>query len=329
MAVLNGQNDRDNQAKRTSVPQGFHTPRPIPLKDRASILFVERGQLDVIDGAFVMLDANGVRTVIPVGGLAAIMLEPGTRASHAAIALAARAGTLLVWVGEAGVRLYATGQPGGARSDKLLWQCRLALDPDARLKIVRRMFQVRFGERAPDRRSVDQLRGIEGVRVRTIYQGLAKQFGVIWKRRDYDPGNFDISDVPNRCLSAATSCLYGITEAAVLAAGYAPALGFLHTGKPLSFVYDIADLYKFETVVPEAFRIAGLHAKGRLDKPVDMAVRHACRDAFRRSNILSRLIPAIEDVLSAGELAPPAAPEDAVLPAFVDPVSIADEGQRG
>lgn len=308
---------------------GAAPPRPIPLKDRASIVFVEKGQLDVIDGAFVLVDVSGVRTVIPVGGLAAIMLEPGTRASHAAVALAARAGTLLVWVGEGGVRLYSTGQPGGARSDKLLWQCRLALEPNARLKIVRRMFQVRFGETAPERRSVDQLRGIEGVRVRTIYQGLARQFGVAWKRRDYDPGNFDVSDVANRCLSAATSCLYGVTEAAVLAAGYAPAVGFLHTGKPLSFVYDIADLFKFETVVPEAFRIAGQHARGKLDKPVEMAVRHACRDAFRKSHILSRLIPAIEDVLMAGDLPRPEAPPDAVLPAFPDPSPSGEEGQRG
>lgn len=308
---------------------GAAPPRPIPLKDRASIVFVEKGQLDVIDGAFVLVDGNGVRTVIPVGGLAAIMLEPGTRASHAAVALAARAGTLLVWVGEAGVRLYATGQPGGARADKLLWQCRLALEPDARLRIVRRMFEMRFGEPAPGRRSVDQLRGIEGARVRTIYQGLAKQFGVDWRRRDYDPGNFDLSDTPNRCLSAATACLYGLTEAAVLAAGCAPALGFLHTGKPLSFVYDIADLFKFETVVPEAFRIAGQHARGKLERPVDMAVRHACRDAFRKSNLLGRLIPAIEDVLMAGGLPRPEAPDDAVGPAFADPEPSGDEGHRG
>ena len=311
-----------------SLP-GAAPPRPIPLKDRASIVFVEKGQLDVVEGAFALVDSNGVRTVIPVGGLAAIMLEPGTRASHSAVALAARAGTLLIWVGEAGVRLYSTGQPGGARADRLLWQCRLALEPEARLRIVRRMFQIRFGEAAPERRSVDQLRGIEGARVRTIYQGLARQFGVQWRRRDYDPGNFDISDVPNRCLSAATSCLYGVTEAAVLAAGYAPAVGFLHSGKPLSFVYDIADLFKFETVVPEAFRVAGQHAKGKLDRPVDMAVRHACRDSFRRSSILARLIPAIEDVLTAGGLARPEAPEDAVPPAFQDPAPSGEEGQRG
>jgi CRISPR-associated protein Cas1 len=307
---------------------GAPPPTPVPLKERASIVFVEKGQLDVLDGAFVLVDATGVRTVIPVGGLAAIMLEPGTRTSHAAVALAAAAGTLLIWTGEAGVRLYAAGQPGGARSDKLLWQCKLALDPDARLAIVRRMSQIRFGEDAPERRSVDQLRGIEGVRVREIYKGLARQFGVEWRRRDYDQSQFDHSDIPNRCLSAATSCLYGVTEAAVPAAGYAPAIGFLHTGKPLSFVYDIADLVKFETVVPEAFRVAAAHAKGKLDRPTEMATRHACRDAFRRANILGRIIPLIEDVLSAGGLAPPTPPEDAVGPAFPDPAPTGDPGQR-
>lgn len=314
---------------RRSIP-GAPPPRPIPLKDRASIVFVEKGHLDVIDGAFVLVDANGIRTHLPVGGLACIMLEPGTRTSHAAVALAARAGTLLIWVGEAGVRLYATGQPGGARSDKLLWQCRMALDPDARLNIVRRMFQLRFGETAPSRRSVDQLRGIEGARVRTIYEGMARQFGVTWRRRNYDPAHWDVSDVPNRCLSAANACLYGITEAAVLAAGYAPAVGFLHTGKPLSFVYDIADLYKFETVVPEAFRVAGLYAKGKLlGKDPVRETRIACRDTFRKSHILSRLVPGIEDVLSVGGMERPEAFPDAVGPAFVDAPSSGEEGQRG
>lgn len=307
---------------------GLAPPKPIPLKERASIVFIERSQLDVIDGAFVAVDANGVRTHVPVGGIACIMLEPGARASHAAVALAARAGTLLVWVGEAGVRLYAAGQPGGARSDKLLWQARLALDDAARLKVVRKMFELRFNEAAPERRSVDQLRGIEGSRVRRLYELLAGKYGVNWRRRRYDPGAFDTADLPNRCLSAATSCLYGLTEAAVLAAGYAPAIGFLHTGKPLSFVYDIADLFKFDTVVPTAFEIAGKAAKGRLKLPAERAVRHACRDAFRRTKLLDRIIPTIEEVLEAGDIGRPPPPDDAVGPAFPDAEPSGDDGHR-
>jgi CRISPR-associated protein Cas1 len=308
---------------------GLPPPKPIPLKDRASLVFVEHAQLDVLDGAFVAVNADGTRTQLPVGGLAGIMLEPGARISHAAVALAARVGTLITWVGEGGVRLYSAGQPGGARADKLLWQARIALDDAARLRVVRKMYALRFSEEPPARRSIDQLRGIEGVRVRETYALLARQHGVAWTRRKYDPADWDASDVPNRCLSAATACLHGLSEAAILAAGYAPAIGFLHSGKPQSFVYDIADLWKLSTVVPEAFRIAGQAAKGRLDMPPERAVRLACRDAFRKTGLLAQIIPTIEEVLLAGDLPRPDPPPEALPPAFPDATPAGDEGMRG
>jgi CRISPR-associated protein Cas1 len=297
--------------------------KPIPIKDRLSILFVEKGQIDVLDGAFVVVDITGVRTHIPVGGVACLMLEPGTRVSHAAAALAARVGTLLVWVGEAGVRLYASGQPGGARSYRLLYQAQLALDETLRLKVVRKMYELRFNEKPPERRSVDQLRGIEGARVKQMYKLMAQQYRVDWNARNYDIDQWDAADVPNRCLSAATACLYGVTEAAVLAAGYAPAVGFIHTGKPLSFVYDIADLFKFETVVPVAFKVAATKPR-----ELEREVRLKCRDVFRQSRLLERIIPTIEEVLAAGDIQPPEPPEDAVGPAIPNPESMGDAGHR-
>lgn len=317
----------DNQGGASGVP-GLAPPKPIPLKDRASLVFVEHARLDVLDGAFVAVNADGTRTQIPVGGLAGIMLEPGARISHAAVALAARVGTLITWVGEGGVRVYSAGQPGGARADRLLWQAQIALDDAARLRVVRKMYAMRFGEEPPQRRSIDQLREIEGVRVRESYALLAQQHGVEWKRRSYDPKDWEAGDVPNRCLSAATACLHGLSEAAVLAAGYAPAIGFLHSGKPLSFVYDIADLFKLETVVPEAFRIAGQAARGRLEMSPDRAVRLACRDAFRHTGLLGRIIPTIEEVLSAGEVPRPTPPPEAMPIAFEDEQS-GDRGHRG
>lgn len=160
--------------------------KPLPMKDRISMVFVQYGQIDVLDGAFVVIDKNGVRTHIPLGSVACIMLEPGTRISHAAVNLAATVGTLLVWVGESGVRLYSSGQPGGARADRLLYQARLALDDELRLKVVRKMYEVRFGEPAPAKRSVEQLRGIEGARVRGTYKLLAQQYQVNWQARNYD-----------------------------------------------------------------------------------------------------------------------------------------------
>ncbi len=285
--------------------------RPIAIKDRSSIVFLEYGQVDVVDGAFVLIDESGIRVQIPVGGLACLMLEPGIRITHAAVSLAARVGCLLVWVGEAGVRVYAAGQPGGARADRLLYQAAAALDETARLRVVRAMYAMRFGEEPPARRSVDQLRGIEGARVRELYKALAQVHGVQWEGRRYDAQDWGKADVVNRCLSAGTSCLYGLSEAAILAAGYAPAIGFLHRGKPLSFVYDIADIFKFETVVPAAFTVAAAVERGQQrNVPVERQVRIACRNAFRTTKLLERIIPTIADLLAAsGISAPVEAPE--------------------
>jgi CRISPR-associated protein Cas1 len=298
--------------------------KPIPMKDRVSVIFIEKGNLDVLDGAFVVVDKTGIRTHIPVGSVACLMLEPGSRVSHAAVTLASRVGCLLVWVGDGGVRLYASGQPGGARADRLLYQAKLALDDTARLKVVRKMYALRFKEEPPERRSVEQLRGIEGVRVRKMYELLARQYGVVWKSRNYDYTEWESGDIPNRCLSSATACLYGICEAAILAAGYAPAVGFIHTGKPQSFVYDIADVFKFETVVPVAFRIAA-----KKPQQPEREVRIACRDAFRQSKILSRIIPSIEEILHAGGLERPKPHEEAVEIAIPNKEGIGDAGHRG
>jgi CRISPR-associated protein Cas1 len=170
--------------------------------------------------------------------------------------------------------------------------------------------------------------------VRETYKLLAQRHGASWDGRDYDPREWSTANTVNRCLSAATAALYGVTEAAVLAAGYAPAIGFLHTGKPQSFVYDIADIVKFETVVPEAFRVAAAAEHGRaldgqtVSDPV-AAVRRRCRDAFRRTDLLSRLIPLIEEVLSAGGLKLPEAPPEAMPVAFTDPAGLGDAGHRG
>lgn len=297
--------------------------KPIPIKERHSILFLQYGQLDVKDGSFVLIDKKGVRTHIPIGGIACLMLEPGTRVSHAAVAMAAEVGCLLIWVGEGGVRLYSAGQPGGARADRLLYQARLALDDSLRIKVVRAMYKYRFREEPPLRRSIEQLRGIEGARVRELYKMLAKQYGVEWKGRNYDYADWNKGDIPNRCISAATHCLYGICEAAILAAGYAPAIGFLHTGKPQSFVYDIADLFKFETVVPIAFQVAS-------KKPENPAreTRHCCRNSFRKHHVLKKLIPTIEEILAAGEIAPPEAHNEAVSMAIPNETGVGDVGHR-
>lgn len=298
--------------------------QPIPIKDRMTMVFVEKGELDVLDGSFVVVDSSGIRTHIPVGSVCCIMLEPGTRISHAAVSLAGRAGTLLIWVGEAGVRLYAAGQPGGARSEKLLYQASLALCEESRLLVARKMYCFRFGMSDVSKYSIEQLRGMEGARIRGFYKKFSGAIGSSWNGRKYDPKNKGASDVHNSCISAATACLYGLCEAAVLAAGYSPAIGFIHTGKARSFVFDVADLFKFETIVPMAMQIAA----GNPGNDLEGIVRRACRDVFRQTRLLSRIIPTIEEILAAGGMPVPEIPEDMLPPAFEEDSGIGDPGHR-
>lgn len=280
----------------------------IPLNDRQSYVFLEKGRIDVKDGAFVVIDEEGVRTQIPVGGLACILLQPGTRISHAAVHLASENGCLLVWVGDGAVRFYSAGKKLG-RPDNTLYQAKLALDGKARLQVVREMFRRRFDEEPPKKRSVDQLRGIEGSRVRRLYENLARRYGIDWKRRNYDPQDWSKGDLPNKCLSAGMACMYGVTEAAVNIAGYDPSIGFLHVGKRKSFVYDIADIYKFDLVVPLAFEVLS-----RNPPQVIRKIRLECRDRFRSDNLLKTLIEDINGILDAGGLDRPEPPDYTVGP---------------
>jgi len=167
------------------------------------------------------------------------------------------------------------------------------------------------------------MRGIEGSRVRKLYEILAERAGIKWNGRCYDYMDWDSGDMQNKCLSSATSCLYGVTEAAVLAAGYSPAIGFIHSGKPRSFVYDIADLFKFETVVPLAFQIAA-----KSPENPERAVRLACRDTFRETRLLKKIIPAIEEVLAAGGIPIPEEAPESLPPAIPNERGLNDVGHR-
>ena len=276
-------------------------PPLMPLKNRLAVFAVERGAVDVDGSALCVTDVRGVRAQLPVGAAVVLQLEPGTTITHAAVRLCAEHRTLVLWTGEAGVRVYSAGQEGAAHAYKLLRQARLALDPAARLAVAREMYRRRFYDEPPRRRSIEQLRGMEGARVRAIYRRMADDHGVRWDGRHYDRADWAGQDPANRALSAANACLYGVCHAAVLVAGYSAAVGFVHTGYPLAFVHDLADLYKMEVCVPAAFRVV---AEGHAD--VATRVRHVLRDAFRRVRLIERLVPGIETLLDAGEGLKPA-----------------------
>lgn len=257
------------------------------FRDSLSFLYAEHVRVDKHENAIALHDADGM-TPVPVATLAVLMLGPGSKITHSAINVLADNNCLVIWCGEESVRFYACGMGGTRSAERLIHQARLASDEQLRLQVVRRMYCMRFVEDIPEGLTVEQLRGMEGSRVRTAYAKASAETGVPWTGRNYDRTNWGSGDPVNRALSAANSCLYGLCHAAILSAGYSPALGFIHTGKQLSFVYDIADLYKVDLTVPLAFKIAAEPPPN-----LERAVRLACRDMFRETKLVEKIIPDI------------------------------------
>lgn len=267
------------------------------VRDSWTYLYTERCRIDREDKAIALHDETG-KTPVPCASLSVLMLGPGTNITHAAVQTLADNGCLIVWAGEEGVRFYAEGMGETRSSRHLIHQARLASDPSLRLQVIRRMYLHRFQERLDPSLTLQQIRGREGVRVRDTYAQASRDTGVPWRGRNYQRQNWRSADPVNRALSAANSCLYGVCHSAIVAAGYSPGLGFIHTGKMRSFVYDIADLYKTNVSIPAAFEVV---AEG--ESNIETRVRHRLRDHFRDQRMLPSIIGDIDWVLTVGSSA--------------------------
>ncbi|MBA4376532.1 MAG: type I-E CRISPR-associated endonuclease Cas1 [Anaerolinea sp.] len=293
------------------------------LRDSLSYLYVEHAVIERQDGAVLFMQETG-RTAVPAASLTLLLLGPGTTITHAAIGLLAESGCSTLWIGEDMQKFYAQGLGETRRAYHLLRQAEMVSDSDKRMNVVIKMYAMRFGYELPTDLSLEQIRGMEGARVRTAYSTLSRKFGISWQGRRYDRGSWSNSDPVNRALSAANAVLNGICHAAIVSGGYSPALGFLHTGKQLSFVYDIADLYKTEITVPIAFQIA---AEGPHD--IEIRARTACRETFREQKLLERILPDIDRLLDISEKEDLAGDDDPACPEpWWQPVEMAQEEKK-
>ena len=254
------------------------------LRDRMTFLYLEHCTLGRDNGAITVTDEKGI-VQVPAAGISVLLLGPGTRVTHRAMELMGDTGVAAVWVGEHGVRFYAHGRALSEYSRLLERQAERFSNQREHLEVVRKMYQLRFPDEDVSHLTTQQLRGREGSRVRTAYRKAAKATGVKWNGRVYDPNDFSAGDLVNQALSAGTACLYGLAFAVITALGCAPGLGFVHVKHEGSFVYDIADLYKAEVVIPLAFEVA---AQAPQDLPSVM--RRRVRDAMVEHHILERMV---------------------------------------
>lgn len=254
----------------------------VRAQDRVSFVYVERCVVHRDGNAITAMDHRGT-VHIPAATLGALLVGPGSNVSHQAMVLLAESGSTAVWIGEHGVRYYAHGR-GLAHSSRLIEaQAAAVSNQSTRLRVARTMYGMRFPDEDVSTSTMQQLRGREGARVRRLYRDHAERTGVSWTKRDYDTADFASGTPINQALSAATTCLYGVVHAVIVALGCSPALGFVHTGHARSFVFDIADLYKAECTIPVAFDVVA-------SDPEDIGAetRRAFRDSVRDGRLLVR-----------------------------------------
>jgi CRISPR-associated protein Cas1 len=263
------------------------------VADSLSFLYMESVRIAQDDTgvlAYVESPRGMEQVYIPTAALSCVLLGPGTSITQPAMATLARHGTSLVCVGAGGVRSYANIAPASLTTGWLEKQAKIWADDALRVQAASRMYRQRFDLDVPDDTTLAQLRGMEGQRVKAHYRLLAQKHRIPRFKRNYDPEKWDSQDPVNLALSAANTCLYGVVHAAVCALGCSPALGFVHSGTQLAFVYDVADLYKARLTIPLAF---ALHASTDPER----TARTRLREEFRLLRLLPTIVTDIQNLL--------------------------------
>lgn len=274
----------------------FHITRDMYplLKDRHPYIYLEHGRLEVDDSSIKWISADNYVVRIPCAMISTLLLGPGTSITHAAVQAIGASGCIICWVGEESLSFYAVGFPPTADTRKLNQQCNLAFDPEKRTNVARKMFSKRFPGVDLTGRTIQSMMGMEGVRVRAFYSEMSEKYGIEWRGRSYVPGCPEKSDSVNRALTFFNGLLYGILSSAIFSAGYTPRIGFIHSGSPLPFTYDLADLYKSYLTVELAFKI--------VSEKVNVFDRSALIDAFCERfcemRVLEHFVEEIDSLLS-------------------------------
>ncbi len=265
------------------------------VQDRITFIYLEHCKINRDNGAITVKTQSGI-TNIPAAAISVLLLGPGTDVTHRAMELIGDTGVTTIWVGEHGVRYYAHGRALTNHATLLLKQAQLVSNEKKHIQVARKMYQLRFPNEDVSKLTMQQLRGREGSRIRSLYREQAQKWNVAWGRREYKTDDYQSGDPVNKALSAGNACLYGLAHAVICALGCSPGLGFVHVGHELAFAYDIADLYKAETTIPIAFELAS-------ENPDDIgsAARRRLRDEMRKEHILDHMVHDIKFLLSDDE----------------------------
>lgn len=263
------------------------------VKDKYPFIYLERGRLEIDDASVKWIDSTGNVIRLPIATLNCLLLGPGTSVTHEAVKVTTAANCGICWVGEDSLLFYAAGQTPTSDTRNLRHQIELAADEKKSVEVARRMFARRFPDADLEGKSLQKMMGMEGYRVRQLYEEKAQEYGVGWQGRKFVQGKFELSDLTNQILTACNAALYGILSSSIHALGYSPHIGFIHSGSPLPFVYDFADLYKERLCIDLAFSLT-LQMGGRYNK---YKVANAFKDRVIEMDLLQTVAKDIDVIL--------------------------------
>lgn len=263
------------------------------VKDKYPFVYLEHGRLEIDDSSVKWIEATGHAISIPCATVNTILLGPGTSVTHAAIKSMSESNCTVCWIGSDSLLYYATGETPTANTYNLKKQISLYSNSKKKLETARTLFSFRFPDLELKEKSLSEMMGMEGYRVKELYKKVAEKYEIPWDGRNYIPGKINLSDTTNKILTCCNVALYGILLSVVHALGFSPRIGFIHSGCPLPFVYDIADLYKTEVSIDLAFKLTK-EMGGEYIKDV---VADAFRERICNNNILERSVKDIGKIM--------------------------------
>lgn len=224
-------------------------------EDRISFLYIDKARIEQSEYGIEIIQGKNISEV-PITTINCIILGPGTSITHKAVCNISQAGCSICFSGMDMSVFYAYGQPLTNKSKNILMQIKHHEDKKLHLDVIHKMYSIRYPDCRFKTKSVAELRGIEGNKVKECYEYNAKKYDIEWNGRIYKPDDFENQNTVNQYITALNHILYAIVTASIVSLGFSPAIGFIHTGHIQSFVFDIADLYKEEITIPLAFSLA-------------------------------------------------------------------------
>ena len=159
--------------------QGLKNLQELPkLRDSITYLYLEHAAIEQNDAAIIAIPKDGLP--IPIAAMTCLLLGSGTSVTHAVFVQFVK---MDVWRSGAVKELPVLC--GGTWRDEKRKESALFMDEELHMQAVRRMYALRFPKVKTDHLTLQQIRGMEGIRVRKAYELARRITGVKWNKRFY------------------------------------------------------------------------------------------------------------------------------------------------